>query len=34
MEQVMPATFDKLFDQIIPGPVDVSIGPDWEDAKP
>ena len=34
MEQVMPATFGKLFDWIIPGPADVSIGTNWEAAKP
>jgi DNA polymerase I-like protein with 3'-5' exonuclease and polymerase domains len=34
MERVMSATFDKLFDRVIPGPVDVSIGLNWEDAKP
>lgn len=34
MERVMSATFDKLFDGIIPGPVDVLIGSNWEDAKP
>jgi DNA polymerase-1 len=34
MERVMAATFDKLFDRVIPGPVDASIGPNWEAAKP
>jgi DNA polymerase I len=34
METVMPATFAQLCDNIIPGPVDVSTGPNWEAAKP
>jgi DNA polymerase I-like protein with 3'-5' exonuclease and polymerase domains len=34
MEKVMTETFARLFDNIIPGPVDVSIGPNWEAAKP
>jgi DNA polymerase I len=34
MERVMAETFAKLFDNIIPGPAEASIGPNWEAAKP